>query len=151
MPGIVLDRAEDRPYGPGNPDYIYDTWRDEMDEKQIDRARALLTAAGVFYGPDKDDPQSAQTLNMNDTWAWATAWGAYVPDDKLVEVSALYGRYGDCGLLYWVSEQNEQMRSEFADINRFVDFVRHEETLRKDEPNSSKRAYKKIQYTLGER
>ena len=33
MPGVVLDRAEDRPYGPGNPDYEYDKWRDEMDEK----------------------------------------------------------------------------------------------------------------------
>ena len=34
MPGIVLDRAEDRPYGPGNPDYIYDQWRDEMNEAE---------------------------------------------------------------------------------------------------------------------
>ena len=33
MSGIVLDRAEDRPYGPGNPDYEYDKWRNEMDEK----------------------------------------------------------------------------------------------------------------------
>ena len=32
MPGIVLNRAEDRPYGPGNPDYIYDQWRQERDE-----------------------------------------------------------------------------------------------------------------------
>ena len=34
MPGIVLNRAEDRPYGPGNPDYIYDQWRDAMNEAE---------------------------------------------------------------------------------------------------------------------
>ena len=39
MPGIILNRAEDRPYGPGNPDYIYDQWRDEMDEKLSEAER----------------------------------------------------------------------------------------------------------------
>ena len=39
MSGIVLDRTEDRPYGPGNPDYEYDKWRDEMDEKLTDAER----------------------------------------------------------------------------------------------------------------
>ena len=41
------------------------------------------------------------------------------------------------------------MRSEFRDINRFVEFVRNEERLKKDVPNSSRRAYKKMTYTLG--
>jgi hypothetical protein len=40
------------------------------------------------------------------------------------------------------------MRSEFEDINRFVDFVRQEEQVRKDVPESTKRAYKKVSYTL---
>ena len=149
MPGIVLNRAEDRPYGPENSDYEYDKWRDDMDER-VERARALLIAANVFYGPDEDDPESAQTLNMNYTWGWATAWGVYVPDDKLVEVACLFRKYGECGLLYWVSEQNKKMRSKFEDINRFVDFVKQEELLLKDETDSSKRAYKKVKYTLGE-
>lgn len=115
----------------------------------IERARMLLTAAGVFYGTNKDDPESAQTLNMNDTWCWASAWGEYVPDDELVTVAKLFQQYGWPGLLYWASERNDGMRSEFEDNNRFIDFVRQEETLRKDVPDSNKRAYKKIMYTLG--
>ena len=31
MPGISVERMEDRPYGPGNPDYEYDRFRDERD------------------------------------------------------------------------------------------------------------------------
>ena len=150
MSGIFIDSCDDRPYGPGQTDYEYDKWRQQMDERQIENARALLVAAGVFYGLDEDNLQSAQTLNMNDTWGWATAWGEYVPDEKLVEVMDLFCSYGTCGLLYWVSEQHHQMRSEYEDINRFIDFVRQEEALRKAESSSSKRAYKKITYTLGE-
>ena len=89
-------------------------------------------------------------LNMNDTWGWAMAWGEEVPDDKVGEIADLIWLYGYAGALYWVSERHGQMRSEFEDINRCVDFVRHEEKLRKDEPNSSKRAYKKLVYTLGQ-
>lgn len=115
----------------------------------VDTARALLVAADVFCGPDNEDPTMAQTLNMNDVWGWATAWGEYVPDSELVEVAQLFYSYGWCGILYWMSERHGHMRSEFEDINRFVDFVRQEEALTKEIPNSSSRAYAKRTYTLG--
>ena len=113
----------------------------------VDEAKKFLKLAHVCY-PD-DDEEPGLHLNMNDVWGWATAWGEEVPDDKALEVVGLYGRYGDCGLLYWVSERHEQMRSEFEDINRFVDFVRNEERIRKETPESTKRAYRKVSYTLG--
>ena len=99
------------------------------------------------YPPDDEMP--GLVLNMNDTWCWASAWGEGVPEDKIPELADLIWRYGNCGVLYWVSEQHDGMKSEFKDINRFVDFVRREEKFRKDEPNSSKRAYTKLKYTLG--
>ena len=118
-----------------------------------DAALALLNAAGVFYPFDPADPEEdgeAQTLNQNDTWGWALAWGVKVPDDELAELARLFWHYGNCGVLYWVSARNENMRSEFLDNNRAIDFVMHEEALLKEIPDSSARAYKKITYTLGE-
>jgi len=106
----------------------------------------LLEAADVFYGSDPGEPRE---LNMNDTFGWAYAFGEVVPDDRLDEVAGLFRRYGFAGLVYWVSEQNDGMRSEFEDVNRQIGFVRHEEKLRLQEPNSSTRAYMKLVYTLG--
>lgn len=121
----------------------------------VEQARELLGKAGLFFDADDGDDteesrqKMAQTLNMNDVWGWACADGKYVPDDKLPELAALFYRYGWAGVLYWVSEQSGGMRSEFHDNNRFIDFVRHEERLRKEIPEDSQRAYKKIQYILG--
>lgn len=140
----------------------------------IEGARKLLEDAGVFFYNNLESETQAinaytdpfwteerkkemleeiaecqQTLNMNDTWGWACADGEKVPNEKLPEVAELFWRYGWAGILYWVSEQREQMRSEFHDNNRMIDFVRHEEALRKSEPNSSKRAYAKLKYMLG--
>lgn len=110
-------------------------------------AKRLLILSGVCY--DRKDCDGKFVLNMNDTWAWATAWGEEIPEDKLVEVAALLVNYGWPGLLYWVSERHGGIRSEFYDNNRMIDFVWQEERLRKVEPNSSRRAYKKVVYTLG--
>jgi hypothetical protein len=120
-------------------------------QAEIDQAREFLKSIGgvFFFADEEDDPKLAQTLNMNDVWAWASADGEYVPDEELPEVADLFWRYGWPGILYWVSQRNENMRSEFEDNNRFIDFVKHEEQLRKDIPDPSKRAYKKIKYTLG--
>jgi len=115
----------------------------------INSARKLLRAGDVFFDDDEEELELKQTLNMNDVWCWASADGQYVPDEKLAEVAELFWRYGWAGILYWVSEQNGHMRSEFLDNNRFIDFVKHEEQLRKDIPEPDKRAYKKISYTLG--
>lgn len=115
-----------------------------------EEARALLKAADVFFSDDEgDEPELNQTLNMNDTWAWACADGEYVPDEELVRVATLFLRYGMCGLYYWVSERHNGMRSEFCDINRFIDFVRHEEAIYQEFPTSSARAYAKRTYTIG--
>lgn len=114
-------------------------------------ALALLRAADVFYWNEHDpeDPQTDRMLNMNDTWAWATAFGEYVPDECLVEVAELFCQYGRCGLLYWVSERNGKMRSEFHDVNRCVEFVRYEEEFKQFTPTSSMQAYTPYSYTLG--
>lgn len=113
-------------------------------------ARAFLRAADVFFDADEDDPEEmAQTLNMNDTWAWACADAEYVPDAELPRVAELFWWYGYAGLLFWVSERRGQCKSEFADVNRFIEFVRHEEAIKADEPDSSKRAYLKRSYTIG--
>ncbi len=113
-------------------------------------ALVLLRAAGVFYWnePDPGVPQADCELNMNDTWGWALSWGEYVPDDKLIEVARLFWQYGWAGCLYWVSERHERMRSEFEDINRMVDFVRHEEDIRRAIPDSNRRAYFRTSYSL---
>jgi hypothetical protein len=115
---------------------------------EIKEARKFLKSAGVFFDED-DDTKLAQTLNMNDVWAWAFAFGEYVPDEKLPEVAELFWRYGWAGVLYWVSKENNNMRSEFEDVNRFIEFVKNEEQLRSDVPDTDERAYKKIKYTLG--
>jgi len=115
-----------------------------------DQARKLLTIADVFFPiDDDDDPKFAQTINMNDVWGWAIADCEYVPDESLPEVASLFFRYGWAGILYWVSERHNGMKSEFHDINRFIGFVRNEERIRAEFPDSSRRAYAKQTYTLG--
>ena len=126
-----------------------------MSSLSINQSRALLEAADVFYcdfdeDDEDEDGQNKQTLNMSDMFGWAQAFGEYVPDEKLSEVGTLFLLYGHAGLLYWVSEQHGGMRSEFEDINRRIDFVRHEEKLIKQIPDSDKRAYEKLTYVLGE-
>lgn len=145
-----------------------------MSRFTLDSARAFLIQADVFYYGDVESEiaglktgykdkwteekerqwreeisQSQQTLNMNDTWGWALAWGEKVPDDKLIEVAGLFWSYGWAGLLYWVSEQHSKMRSEFHDVNRRVDFVRHEQEFQQRTPGSSAQAYTPYSYTLG--
>ena len=121
----------------------------------IEQARQILRTAGVFFCDDPSelgddqDPKVLQTLNLNDTWAWACADGEYVLDEDLPEVARLFFAYGWCGILYWVSERNQQCQSEFCDTNRFVEFVRNEEAIIREEPDDTKRAYLKKQYTIG--
>ena len=120
----------------------------------IETARAFLYAADVFYDslsdahdPEEDGPR--QALNMNDVWGWATAWGEVVPDDKLIEVAELFWHYGWPGLLYWMSCRHDNMRSEFHDNNRAIEFVRNEERIKAAHPDSSARAYHQESYTIG--
>jgi len=118
-----------------------------------EEARELLTRADLFFGKDDDDGVEgkdwAQTLNMNDTWAWACADGQYVPDEELPLLAELFWRYGHCGVLYWVSQRRGRVRSEFKDINRHIEFVTEEERIRQEEPDSSKRAYLQRSYVIG--
>jgi hypothetical protein len=124
-----------------------------MSRFTIESARCLLYAAGVFYPCDASDPDEdvlPHTLNMNDTWGWAVAWCEVVPDENLVEVATLFTRYGDGGLLYWTSKRHGWMRSEFADVNRKIDFVWNEESIRAAmNGNSNKLAYHKEKYAIG--
>lgn len=92
------------------------------------------------------------SLNMNDTWGWALAWCPEIPDDQVKEVARLFRAYGNAGLLYWHSQQEGGMRSEFYDNNRQLDFVENEERIRKEVPDHNKRAYHKTEYMVrGER
>jgi len=105
----------------------------------------MLRASGCFFDGDEEEGDGYYdknlVLNANDTWAWALAWCQDVSAQEIPEVARLYRRWGYAGLLYWMSEKNGKMKSEFKDINRFVEFVRQEEELIKSVPDSSKRAY----------
>lgn len=100
-----------------------------------EKAVQLLRDSGYLYDFEEDEKKQIE-LNMNDVWGWALAWGEAITPDNVVEVGELFQLYGWCGLLYWASEQHEQMRSEFEDVNRRVEFVRHEEELRRAGPHS---------------
>lgn len=120
----------------------------------IEEAREFLKLAGVFYETDEEDdkefPKIKQTLNLNDAFYWACADGEYVPDEELPEVARLFHSYGMCGIYYWVAKNRNVYKVEFVDINRFIDFVKHEEDNIKEEPDWDKRGYRNITYTLGE-
>ncbi len=126
-----------------------------MSKCPVEQARLLLKAAGVFFYDDAsqldedDSVDMLQTINTSDTWGWACADAEYVPDEHLPEVARLYHDYGWCGILYWASERHEQMTSEFHDINRFIEFVRNEEAIKKTIPDYNARAYAERQYTVG--
>ena len=113
-------------------------------------ALSLLNLSGVFYDIDEDEPEMNQMVNLNDVFGWACADCEKVEDNELVEVAGLFKQYGWCGILYWVSKKRGGVHSEFLDNNRFIDFVKMEEDLVQEEPDTDKRAYKKYKYTLGE-
>jgi len=119
-------------------------------------AVALLNTAGVFYYNDSKEGDSAyHCLNMNDTFGWACAYGPFVPDDQLMIVAELFWRYGASGLTYWCTicpeEEDRWSQSQFEDVQRGIDFVRHEEALRTGGLDSTARAFEKVVYTLGRR
>lgn len=117
----------------------------------VDEAREFLTKAELFFGctfPDSD-PKNAQLLNLNDTFAWSAADGEYVEDEELQRVAELFWHYGYGGVLYWVVEKRKLEQVEFEDVKRQIEFVRQEESIRAEEPQQSKRAYLKRQYTVG--
>lgn len=111
--------------------------------------RAMLTAADVFIGDlDDTDPRWNQSLNLNDAFGWAVADAQYVADEELPRVGELFFRYGWAGIMYWVAvEKRPAQWCEFADVRRQIEFVRHEEAIRREIPEW---AYEKRQYTIGE-
>ena len=118
----------------------------------VEESKALLSAAEVFFGEEyaDEDPQMAWTLNLNDAFYWASADGEYVSDEEMIRVAELFWRYGIKGIYYWVIvEKRGDTKVEFADVNRFIEFVRKEEEIRRAEPSSSRRAFKKVSYTIG--
>lgn len=116
----------------------------------IAESRALLDAAGIFFGPDDESPRDAQTINLNDAMYWACSDGEYVEDSELPRLAELFFHYGYAGVMYWVAVEKRGCDSvQFADVNRQIEFVRHEEAIRREEPNSSKRAYLQRSYTIG--
>jgi hypothetical protein len=119
----------------------------------VEKARELLNAAEVFFDLDEDDddPKWEQTLNLNDCFFWASADGEYVEDKDLPEVARLFWKYGHNGILYWAwKKTGADWKPEFFDVRRAIEFVKHEEDIRDEEPDSNKRAYLKKRYTIGE-
>lgn len=116
------------------------------DEKE--HVRKMLGAMDLVFDEDDEVENYRQTLNMNDVWGWAVSWLEEIPDDELIAVGHLVRRYGYAGALYWVSKRNNNMRSEFEDINRFVSFVREEEAILAEFPDPNKRAYAKRTYAI---
>lgn len=114
-----------------------------------EQALALLNTADVFFGPDDEIPQFDQTLNLNDAFFWAVSDSEYVPDEELPRVGELFFTYGWHGILYWVWNRRGRFTPEFLDVQRFIEFVAHEQDVIDEEPSSSRRAYKRVTYTLG--
>jgi hypothetical protein len=114
----------------------------------IPEARKFLTTADVFFGEYEEDPKWIQTLNLNDAMFWGCADGEYVEDEELPEVARLFWLYGWHGLIYWVMKKRGLDKVEFEDVSRAVQFIRAEEQIRAEEPDSSKRAYLKRSYTI---
>lgn len=117
----------------------------ERAKEGISSDQSMLLSSGYCF----QDEDGGLSLNMNDTWAWALSWCPKVPKEQIEEVATLFKKYGFAGLLYWNSKQNEDMRSEFHDINRYIDFVANEERITKEVPDYNKRAYHKASYTIG--
>jgi hypothetical protein len=141
-------------------------YNDERDYEQRDGYKNGWNAAIIEYGQafrkavvaasDMDDDvlmllasdmvslrRDGTTLwiNFNDTWAWACADGEVVTPEDVPEVARLFRSWGWAGLLYWATTKHPDLRSEFKDNNRFIDFVAREEAFRKAVPDSSTRAY----------
>lgn len=119
-------------------------------------ALKFLQQAGIFYEGDDDDDtedgrKTRQTINLNDAFYWACSDSEYVEDSELPRVSELFWRYGIGGVYYWVAvEKRDNEVPQFVDVRRQIEFVRQEEQIRKDVPSDSARAFKKVQYTIGE-
>lgn len=109
-----------------------------------DDVTMLMASGDCFLNDD-----GSISLNMNDTWSWASSWCPNVPVDSVAEVARLFRYYGRAGLMYWHSCQEHNMRSDFHDNNRAIDFVRNEEQIRKETPDSNKRAYLQVEYIIG--
>ncbi len=102
----------------------------------------------VLLNMSKDEESGEVELWLNDTFAWACSDCFTVKDCEIDELYRLVKKYGFCGAAYWAGKK-DGIRSAFEDINRYIDFVTHEENLIKELPSSDARAGYKLQYTLG--
>ena len=120
--------------------------------RSVEKAKALLKEANIFYDCEGDEDQSlAQAINLNDAFFWACSDYEIVADDELPRLAELFFRYGWAGACYWVAiEKRGGEVPEFLDVRRQIEFVKNEEAIIAEEPSSSKRAYQKRQYTIGE-
>lgn len=112
-----------------------------------ERAIKFLNATDLFF--DDDDDMGKYCLNLGDTFAWACADAERVGEDELPRLAELVWLYGYCGMLYWVSEKRGGMMTAFQDNNRMIEFVRHEEQIRSEIPDSCARALAKRSYMIG--
>ena len=115
----------------------------------LEEAWAIVKAMPKYFHEPDEGP--GHLIIMNDVWGWACADGLEVNDANVQRIAELFCRYGFGGLLYYQGVEVEGgSRSEFADNNRMLDFVTNEERIRKEVPESNKRAYFKTSYVVGE-
>ena len=112
----------------------------------LEYSKKLLFAADIFYGDEGDEDD--HEVNFNDVWGWAVACGEIVTDDEMPELARLFFNYGWPGILYWGSQKNNAMRSDFYHYNRMIEFVENEEAIRNKYPKESARAYHKTKYVI---
>jgi hypothetical protein len=109
--------------------------------------RCLLASGGAFW----NGSSGTLSLNMNDTFEWACSDLPDVPAEQFGEAARLFRTYGFAGLMYWYTLQPDGPKHcAFADNRRAIEFVRREEQIRAEIPESNKRAGYKVKYTIGE-
>jgi hypothetical protein len=126
-----------------------------LNEKQSAALKRLRSYGLFFYDnfselDEDDDPSALRALNLNDTFWWATGYSMFVPDDKIEELDRLFSNYGWCGVLYWVSKNDEHFaQPEFNSVRRMISFVDNEERILTACKSSSEYAYSKDSYKIG--
>src|ERR1700757_4776951 len=89
-----------------NKDFYVDD--DNLSLEAVNALLFLLKCDVGFLGWHHTDGYPALFLIMNDTFAFATSDAEEVPFENLIEVRALYDKFGSHGLTAWVAKKRNQ-------------------------------------------
>lgn len=131
--------------------------REDIDAKLTSSQRqrlVFLRQAGLFYYDhvdeleDDEETSILRSLNLNDTFWWASAYSEQVEDSEIDTLYTLFQDYGWCGVVYWAAKKGN-ITAEFNHVTRMIQFVENEERIKAAAGSSSAYAYSKETYTLG--